>query len=113
MIVADEREITPLYSIIIAGAGFSVGPIEHNGVDSVKHFDDPSSSKDIGVVIMDMKMPSMDGIQASEIIKARNPDVKIIRISAYDLPKKNLFDAALVKPVSKVQLLETLERVLK
>lgn len=38
---------------------------------------------DIGLVFMDIKMPVMNGIEASEIIKSKRPDVVIIAQSAY------------------------------
>ena len=44
------------------------------------------------IVITDIKMPNMDGLEMSKKIKDMNPDVKIIIISAFD-DKEKLYEA--------------------
>ncbi|MEI7485004.1 MAG: PAS domain S-box protein [Ignavibacteriota bacterium] len=38
---------------------------------------------EINIILMDMKMPVIDGYKATVMIKAHNPDVKIIALTAY------------------------------
>jgi two-component system, NarL family, response regulator NreC len=38
------------------------------------------------VVIMDVTMPDMNGIEATRLIRAANPDIKVIALSAFDKP---------------------------
>src|SRR6185369_9590412 len=36
------------------------------------------------VILLDMKMPVMNGIEATELVKARYPDIKIIALTMYN-----------------------------
>lgn len=69
------------------------------------------------LLITDIKMPFMDGLELSRIVKKELPQIKIIILSGY-----NEFDYAktaidigvtefLLKPVSSVRLLETMKKV--
>ena len=69
------------------------------------------------VVITDIKMPFMDGLQLSESLKKRFPTIKIIILTGFDkfeYAKKavnlNIFEYVL-KPVSSKELIEVLLRV--
>lgn len=71
------------------------------------------------VVLTDIRMPGMDGIQLSKWIKEHYPLIKVIFLSAYsdfDYAKSALkYEVAdyLLKPVNSVQLLEILNEIRK
>lgn len=69
---------------------------------------------EVGIVLMDLKMPVMDGFEATRLIKASRPDLPIIAVTAYAMPgdKELAFEAGCVdyisKPFSSVILQEKL-----
>lgn len=71
------------------------------------------------VILMDIEMPEMTGIQASEEIKRNFPEIKIIIVSMHNekqLIKKLIdqgADGYLVKNSQQQEVMEALERVLK
>ena len=52
----------------------------HNGVEALKLL---VAHPDIDIILSDINMPEMDGLDATRIIKEVNPDVPIIALSAY------------------------------
>ncbi|GAB2979378.1 hypothetical protein GCM10027049_13320 [Mucilaginibacter puniceus] len=73
--------------------------------------------KDIDIIITDMQMPDMDGVEASKKIKAIYPDIPIILLSSIgnEVQKEHpgLFEYVLTKPVRQQALYNTIEAVLQ
>lgn len=71
------------------------------------------------ILITDIKMPFMDGLELSRLVKAELPDIKIIVLSGYDEfdYAKEAIDIGIteymLKPVTGAKLLETLHKVEK
>ncbi len=69
------------------------------------------------ILITDIKMPFMDGLELSRLVKKELPDTKIILVSGYDEFQyaKEAIEIGitdyLVKPVTGAQLMEALKRV--
>jgi CheY-like chemotaxis protein len=69
------------------------------------------------IVLMDILMPKMDGIEATRIIKLIDPDAKILAITAYashkgkEMQKAGALDI-IEKPVRKMELVEKIEKYL-
>ena len=73
-----------------------------NGQEAV----DMALRGDYALVIMDLKMPVMDGLEATRQIKAAKPDLPIIALTAnaFDSDRQSAFEAGcdnfMAKPVS-------------
>jgi DNA-binding LytR/AlgR family response regulator len=67
------------------------------------------------VVFVDLRMPGPDGIAVTEAIKARQPDIAVVIVSAHDDAAVRAFDARaldyLLKPVRLERLRATLSRL--
>ena len=72
---------------------------------------------DPGIILMDVRMERMSGIEACREIKSRHPDVRILMITSYSDEEAMLnaivagADGYLLKNVSRAELLKTLRRV--
>lgn len=69
-------------------------------------------------ILMDLKMPIMDGLEATRRIRELRPDVPIIALTAnvFDTDRQSAFDAGCIdflsKPINRDKCLEAIERVL-
>ena len=76
---------------------------------------DICTKKEIRLVLMDIKMPIMDGYEAIKRIRALKPNQIIVAQTAYALPedvvnlKKAGFNDYITKPISKVKLYQVIE----
>lgn len=52
-----------------------------NGIDLMEQIEQNTA---VDVVLMDIQMPLMDGIAATELIKSKYPQIKIIMLTIYD-----------------------------
>ncbi len=82
-----------------------------NGKEAVEFC---KSNPKIDVILMDIKMPVMDGLTATKLIKSYCPDLPIIAQSAYSLEQfidkygEMVFDAYVTKPINENELKQKL-----
>jgi DNA-binding NarL/FixJ family response regulator len=71
------------------------------------------------IVLMDIRMPQIDGLACLDIIKKRHPDVKVVFLSAFDDPEhiqaalKRGAVAYIVKSVNPLDLASTLRQAVE
>jgi CheY-like chemotaxis protein len=78
LIVDDQPAIRMLLAEVFHTAGFQVYEAS-NGSSAIETFRDNS----IDFVLIDLKMPDMDGIEALKVIRSLDADVEAVMISAY------------------------------
>jgi len=78
LVVDDERSIVELLSVILKKEGYDV--LTNPGAPSV--FED-IEQKDIDLLICDIKMPQVDGMDVLRKLKELKPTVPVIMITAY------------------------------
>ena len=89
-IVDDELDITQLYQDAIYGHinGISVVCF-NNPVTALEHFIE--NKKDYALVISDLRMPNLNGLDLLSKIKMINPNVRTILVSAYEVKEDKVF----------------------
>ena len=78
LVVDDEQSMTQFLSIVLRKEGFHVTAVS-NGRDAL----DKVKSDNFDVVITDIKMPGMDGIQLLNQIKKHDPSLPVVIMTAY------------------------------
>jgi two-component system, NtrC family, nitrogen regulation response regulator NtrX len=113
LIIDDERAIRKTLGEILSYEGYKIDEAG-DGEEGLKRF----GEKTYDVVICDIKMPKVDGIEFLEKAKAINPDVPVIMVSghgnidtAVEAVKKGAFDYV-SKPPDLNRLLITLRNAL-
>lgn len=69
----------------------------------------------IDLILMDISLPSVDGIEATKIIKQQFPETIVIAQTAHDLSMQTQlmdFDEILLKPIRRKLLINTLQKYL-
>lgn len=110
LVVDDEEDFVEMFSLRLEEMGEIV-----KGVNSGQECLDVLESTDVDVVILDIKMPGMDGIETLREIKRRRPITEVILLTGHGTTdtavegmKLGAFDY-LNKPADFKDLMEKLE----
>ena len=107
LVAEDEDYNFKLLKYILEKEGINVLWAK-NGLEAVEMF---KENKNIDLVMMDIKMPVMTGIEAIVEIKQINNSIPAIAVTAYAMDKDKTkcldagFDAYVTKPVNRVELM--------
>ena len=118
LIVDDEPDVLLTYRSFLEDAGYNVEAYS-DPQESLKRFAEHSSSY-YDLVILDIRMPGVNGLQLYSRMKAIDADIKIIFLSALDaaeellsiLPGGKNKDTFIRKPVDLSMFLSTVKTVL-
>ena len=114
ILIADDQElIRDSLRIVLAGNPDFLVDTAANGIEVVRAVrkDKPD------VILMDVRMPEMDGVQCTQIIKENYPQIKIIILTTFD-DDEYIFSALkhgasgyLLKGISADRLIEAIHKV--
>ncbi len=115
LIVDDEKDMLVLLRRIITEDTDHEVTIEINPLNALNLF----KNQVFDMVITDLKMPKMDGIQLLEQLKKIKPDVSVVVMTAYgtietavEATRKGAYDY-ITKPFRRERILLTIEKVMQ
>jgi DNA-binding NtrC family response regulator len=114
LLVDDEEELVAAWVERFEMRGMNADGVT-NGNDAIKLI----KEKEYSAVVLDIKMPGMDGLEIMKQMKIEKPDLPVILITGHKCPdeedKRMLANAqdCLVKPVSIDVLIEKIMQVIK
>lgn len=114
LVVEDDEVSIAFLKLVLTSHGYEVIPAD-NGKKAVEIFQE---NPDIDLILMDIKMPVMNGIDATKAIKKINSSVPIIAQTAYALPgdKEKTIEAGcddyLSKPITAELLFKKINKYL-
>ncbi len=81
MVVDDQKDLAEeLSTILKTDGGLEVVGIAYDGVDALEKM--PTAKPQ--VVLLDIRMPNMNGVVTTQRIKAAYPDVKVLILTTFD-----------------------------
>lgn len=115
VIICDDQEVVcqGLNAILGTSELLEVVGIANNGQQAL----DLIKKKQPDVILMDLKMPVMNGIQATKAIKESYPHIRVLVLTTYDADAwlfdaiRNGADGYLLKDTSREMLIQSIEEI--
>lgn len=115
LIICDDQEVVcqGLKAILSTSDNLQVVGIANNGMEALELL----KNHKVDVILMDLKMPVMNGIHATKAIKEKYPEVKILVLTTYDADAwlfdaiRNGADGYLLKDTSREALIQAIEEI--
>ena len=113
MIVDDEVDICNLFRDVLQAAGYNVSAFT-NPTEAFEDF--KLHNEEYGVIITDIRMPEMSGIELIKRVNQINKNVKVFLMTAFELKNEELqelrMNEFLNKPIYTQRLVEMVKRYL-
>ena len=115
LIIDDETDMLVMLEMLITDKT----PHEVVTTNNPFEIEELLSKHDFNIVITDLKMPMLDGIEVLDAVKRKDPEIPVIMITAFgtleaaqEAVHRGAYDF-ITKPFRKEQILVALERALE
>lgn len=115
LVVEDDPANFTFLNAVLSKSGFKV----YHSEDGLEAIEMATDGLGVDLVIMDLKLPQLNGIEATKAIKKERSDLPVIAYSAFVMnheehqAKEAGCDLFLPKPARKHQILEAIKKCLK
>ncbi|BBE15887.1 two-component system sensor histidine kinase [Aquipluma nitroreducens] len=115
VLIVEDNETSNIYFEAALRKTKAVLIWARNGLDAVEIV---KNKNQVDLILMDINMPKLDGIEATRIIKGINPEIVIVVQTAFILSGEERMcqeagcDEFITKPIRLKYLLDTLNRYL-
>ena len=117
LIIDDDADVREVLRLHLESVNLNVIEAE-NGEEGIKLMKSGANLLQVGLILCDIRMPKVNGVEAIEYLKENAPSIPIIVVTGYpdselavSLLKKGVKDY-LVKPLEKEKLLAKVKEVL-
>ncbi|XQF89979.1 ATP-binding protein [Pseudoalteromonas espejiana] len=112
VLIAEDNKINQLVASSFMEATGANIIIANNGIEAVELYEIHAPD----IILMDIQMPKMNGLEACKIIKNKHSEQLIIALTANVLSEQKrlyaqLFDGYISKPIEKHELIKALQSV--
>ena len=113
VLIVEDDDLNLLYMKSVLGI---IGCDSIQAINGAEAVDLCKHNPDISIVLMDIRMPVMNGVEATKLIREFKPELPIIATTAYALTgdEHRLLEAGvtdyLAKPINKEKLIEVLRK---
>ena len=114
--VEDDKDVLRVLGIMLESHGYEA-LLARDGEEGLNMF--RQHKRDLVAVVLDLKMPKMDGLAAAREIRKESPDIPLVALSAYFGASHNEealarceeagFNAYTIKPFAIEPFLKTIE----
>jgi two-component system chemotaxis response regulator CheY len=117
LIVENDNDVLESIKLLLENKGFQVLEAE-DGQNAIYTLNSGDNLVNIGVILTDIQMPKVNGVEWIEYLKKHAPGIPVVAITAYpdaemavDLLRKGV-KKYLVKPVDNEKLLEVVKELI-